>query len=85
MNHRSLETPADGDFALALNRFSRVLEEGEIELTLAAGEAIVFDNARVLHARTEYDPSEGRHLQGCYVDTDLMKAKARRVLAAATT
>ena len=85
VNHRSLETPADGDFALALNRFSRILEEGEIELTLAAGEAIVFDNARVLHARTEYDPSEGRHLQGCYVDTDLMKAKARRVLAAATT
>jgi gamma-butyrobetaine dioxygenase len=62
--------------------FSRILEEGEIELTLAAGEAIVFDNSRVLHARTEYDPSEGRHLQGCYVDTDLMKAKARRSLAA---
>ena len=85
MNHRSLETPVDGDFALALTRFSRILEEGEIELTLDAGEAIVFDNSRVLHARTEYDPSEGRHLQGCYVDTDLMKAKARRVLAAATT
>ncbi|MGA1616792.1 MAG: TauD/TfdA family dioxygenase [Ilumatobacteraceae bacterium] len=82
LNHRSLETPADSDFARALQVFSRILEEGEIELTLAAGEAIVFDNSRVLHARTEYDPSEGRHLQGCYVDTDLMKAKARRSLAA---
>ena len=82
LNHRSLETPVDSDFARALQAFSRMLEEGEIELTLAAGEAIVFDNSRVLHARTEYDPSEGRHLQGCYVDTDLMKAKARRSLAA---
>lgn len=35
------------------------------------GELMMFDNSRVLHGRTAYDPAEGmRHLQGCYIDFD---------------
>ncbi|TQI33209.1 gamma-butyrobetaine hydroxylase [Pseudomonas aeruginosa] len=43
----------------------------ELRFRLAAGELMLFDNSRVLHGRTSYDPSEGhRHLQGCYIDLD---------------
>jgi gamma-butyrobetaine dioxygenase len=32
---------------------------------------MMFDNNRVLHGRTGFDPEEGRrHLQGCYIDRD---------------
>ncbi|MGM0451205.1 MAG: TauD/TfdA family dioxygenase [Pseudomonadota bacterium] len=43
----------------------------EARFALNAGELMMFDNSRVLHGRTSYDPSEGhRHLQGCYLDAD---------------
>lgn len=43
----------------------------ELRFRLAAGELMLFNNSRVLHGRTSYDPSEGhRHLQGCYIDLD---------------
>ncbi len=69
-NNRSLVTPQTTRFATALGRFSDRLDFEAIELTLKSGEAIVFDNRRVLHARTGFDPSSGRHLQGCYIDID---------------
>jgi gamma-butyrobetaine dioxygenase len=38
---------------------------------LNAGDAMVFDNHRILHGRTAFDPTLGRrHLQGCYLDHD---------------
>lgn len=38
---------------------------------LGAGEAMMFDNRRLLHGRTSFDPREGlRHLQGCYIDLE---------------
>ncbi|MFC2966804.1 TauD/TfdA family dioxygenase [Acidimangrovimonas pyrenivorans] len=40
-----------------------------VTLKLTGGEMVVFDNRRVLHGRTAFDPSTGfRHLHGCYVD-----------------
>jgi gamma-butyrobetaine dioxygenase len=43
----------------------------ELYFRLQAGELMMFDNNRVLHGRTEFDPREGlRHLQGCYIDLD---------------
>jgi len=43
----------------------------ELRMRLGAGEMMMFDNNRVLHGRTSFDPSEGhRQLQGCYVDRD---------------
>ncbi|GAA0638400.1 TauD/TfdA family dioxygenase [Halomonas beimenensis] len=42
-----------------------------IAFALREGELMMFDNNRVLHGRTAYDPNEGlRHLQGCYIDRD---------------
>ena len=60
----------------------------ELRFPLRAGELMMFDNSRVLHGRTAYDPSEGyRHLQGCYIDLDgprsLYRTRARRLRAAA--
>lgn len=43
----------------------------QLRFPLRAGELMMFDNSRVLHGRTAYDPREGaRHLQGCYIDLD---------------
>ncbi|WP_339442926.1 MULTISPECIES: TauD/TfdA family dioxygenase [Pseudomonas] len=43
----------------------------ELKFRLQAGELMLFDNNRVLHGRTSYNPNEGlRHLQGCYIDRD---------------
>ena len=36
-----------------------------------AGDLVVFDTRRILHARKSFDPATGRrHLQGTYVDRD---------------
>lgn len=60
-------------FHTARRRLGRLLADPEFELRflLKPGELMMFDNNRVLHGRTGYDPNEGmRHLQGCYIDRD---------------
>lgn len=43
---------------------------------------MMFDNNRVLHGRTSFDPNEGlRHLQGCYIDHDGPRARYRVLTA----
>jgi gamma-butyrobetaine dioxygenase len=37
---------------------------------LEPGDCMVFDNTRILHARTAFESSGERHLQGCYADLD---------------
>jgi gamma-butyrobetaine dioxygenase len=57
----------------ARRRLSELFADPRFELRfpLAAGELMMFDNSRVLHGRTAFDPNEGRrHLQGCYIDLD---------------
>ena len=47
--------------------------EFALGLRLAPGDCLVFDNTRILHARTGFTASSGsgeRHLQGCYADLD---------------
>jgi gamma-butyrobetaine dioxygenase len=47
--------------------------ERQLSLRLAPGDCLIFDNTRVLHARTAFSISAGerrRHLQGCYADLD---------------
>jgi gamma-butyrobetaine dioxygenase len=48
---------------------------------LRAGQAIVFDNQRVLHGRTDYrDDSAGRrHMRLCTVDRDQVHSRLRRL------
>jgi gamma-butyrobetaine dioxygenase len=45
--------------------------EFEIRFLLHGGDLVMFDNCRLLHGRTSFDPAQGlRHLQGCYIDID---------------
>ena len=60
-------------FQRARRRLSELFADPRFELRfpLGAGELMMFNNSRVLHGRTAYDPDEGRrHLQGCYIDLD---------------
>lgn len=50
----------------------------ELRFRLQPGELMMFDNNRVLHGRTAFDPTEGlRHLQGCYIDRDGPRSRYR--------
>ena len=67
-------------FQRARRRLSELFADPRFELRfpLGAGELIMFNNSRVLHGRTAYDPNEGRrHLQGCYIDLDAPKSLYR--------
>jgi gamma-butyrobetaine dioxygenase len=44
--------------------------ERQLNLRLAPGDCLIFDNTRILHARTAFSVTGGRHLQGCYADLD---------------
>nr|WP_323120193.1 gamma-butyrobetaine dioxygenase [Burkholderia alba] len=64
----------------AYRRFLALTREPRFRMQqrLRAGDMWAFDNRRVLHARTEFDPSTGRrHLQGCYVDRDEVLSRLR--------
>ena len=51
-----------------------------VTLRLGAGDTLCFDNRRILHGRTAFDPQSGRrHLQGCYVDRDMIESRLRRL------
>jgi gamma-butyrobetaine dioxygenase len=76
-------------FQRARRRLSELFADPRFELRfpLRAGELMMFNNSRVLHGRTAYDPNEGRrHLQGCYIDLDgprsLYRTLSRRLGAA---
>jgi len=83
VNHRSMEvptpTPGVDAFYSAYRRLVGILSSPEfmIEVALEAGDLIVFDNRRVLHGRTGFASSSPRHLQGCYIDMDAVRSRAR--------
>jgi gamma-butyrobetaine dioxygenase len=41
-----------------------------LDFRLTPGDCLIFDNVRLLHARTAFDARGSRHLQGCYADLD---------------
>jgi gamma-butyrobetaine dioxygenase len=62
-------------FYAAYRRWAELLAQPErqLNLRLAPGDCLIFDNTRILHARTAFSvtgSSQGRHLQGCYADLD---------------
>jgi gamma-butyrobetaine dioxygenase len=59
-------------FYAAYRRWAEVLArpERQLNLRLAPGDCLVFDNTRILHARTAFSGTGDRHLQGCYADLD---------------
>ncbi|MDH6113425.1 gamma-butyrobetaine dioxygenase [Kitasatospora sp. MAP12-15] len=44
--------------------------ELQLEFRLGPGDCLIFDNVRLLHARTAFEQDGHRHLQGCYADLD---------------
>lgn len=85
-----LDAAATRRFQRARRRLSELFADPRFELRfpLRAGELMMFNNSRVLHGRTAYDPNEGhRHLQGCYIDLDgprsLYRTLSRRLGGAA--
>jgi gamma-butyrobetaine dioxygenase len=76
-NNRSIDTiklPPEKiqPFYLAYRHWSEVIERDElkIEFQLLPGEILMFDNTRVMHARTAFSKNGKRHLQGAYTDLD---------------
>eukprot|EP00929_Paragymnodinium_shiwhaense_P002128 TRINITY_DN102328_c0_g1_i1.p1 TRINITY_DN102328_c0_g1~~TRINITY_DN102328_c0_g1_i1.p1 ORF type:complete len:430 (-),score=70.44 TRINITY_DN102328_c0_g1_i1:257-1546(-) len=60
-------------FYNARRRFSELLHDANnmISLQFRPGDLLMFNNLRVLHARSSIAPTDGeRWLQGCYVDRD---------------
>ena len=69
-------------FYPALMMFRRaVIGDGSVwRRHLAAGEAIVYDNQRVLHARSGFEGAQTRrHLRLCTVDRDQVHSRLRRL------
>lgn len=68
-----VEPDAQLDFYRAHRELLAIASSAEMQyrFRLEAGECQVFDNRRILHARSSYDPASGhRMLQGCYVCRD---------------
>ncbi|KIJ16447.1 trimethyllysine dioxygenase [Paxillus involutus ATCC 200175] len=84
-----LATSTPPSFYTALGKFSALLDDpaNRIEYTLREGDAVLFDNRRVLHARTAFtdaaDAGEGkegetnRWLKGCYLEADAILDRGR--------
>ena len=50
--------------------------EMQFRFRLNEGDCVIFDNARILHARSAFDARTGnRHLQGCYVCRDDLRSR----------
>ncbi|MFH5241267.1 TauD/TfdA family dioxygenase [Antrihabitans spumae] len=57
----------------AYRAFAEVVNRPELQIVLRMqpGDCVIFDNVRLLHARTGFEGEAGeRHLQGCYADLD---------------
>ena len=59
-------------FYPAYRRWAELLarSERQLNLRLAPGDCLVFDNTRIMHARTAFSLTGGLDLQGCYADLD---------------
>lgn len=67
-------------FYEARRRLDRMLKSDAFErrFRLDDGYLMMFDNRRLLHGRTGFDPTAGlRHLQGCYIDADGPRSRYR--------
>lgn len=81
----AIETPTE--FYPALAKFATMLEDPAVryEYLLKEGDAVLFDNRRVLHARTAFtereaesnDEETNRWLKGCYLEADAVLDRGR--------
>lgn len=78
----TLDIPADliDPYYRALIEFTKRVRstDFQVERALRPGDAVVFDNQRVLHGRTGFDGDPGRrHLRLCTVDRDQVHSRLR--------
>ena len=70
-------------YVKAARRFKELLSEESAvyETRMQAGECVIFDNRRFLHARTAFTVGEGdeRWFRGCYVDGDAWRSAGRMI------
>ncbi len=59
-------------FYAAYRTFAGIVLRPELMLSLRLepGDCMVFDNTRIMHARSSFTKAGHRHLQGCYADLD---------------
>ncbi|OYD68003.1 gamma-butyrobetaine dioxygenase [Rhodococcus sp. OK302] len=76
-NNRSMVAPrlepdVSREFYNAYRTFAELLyaPDAQLNFQLDAGDCLIFDNTRLLHARTAFAATGGRHLQGTYADLD---------------
>ena len=76
-NNRSIDAiklPADKirAFYKAYRHWGEIIERADLKTTfkLSPGDLMLFDNTRVMHARTAFSKRGKRHLQGAYTDLD---------------
>ncbi len=82
-----IDLPSDvvGPWYRAYRKLMQLTRTPEYRLMfkMRAGEMVAFDNRRILHGRTEFDPSSGRrHLHGCYVDRGEFESRLRALQGA---
>jgi len=68
-----IEPERQMDFYCAFRQFLEIATSRDMQFRfrLAAGECQVFDNHRIMHARSAFDPASGHRLfEGCYVCRD---------------
>jgi gamma-butyrobetaine dioxygenase len=74
MQPLQLPAPFVVEFYDAYRSFAEVIAGTALRLNfrLEPGDCVIFDNTRLLHARTAFSDSGAgtRHLQGCYSDLD---------------
>ncbi|OIJ90597.1 gamma-butyrobetaine dioxygenase [Streptomyces sp. MUSC 14] len=68
----TLEPDRIAAFYQAYRVFSELLYRpaARIGFRLEPGDCVIFDNTRILHARSAFTADGARHLQGCYADLD---------------
>ena len=86
-----LRNPMTGDaatikrFYAAFKRFQRLANDpgNQLQMRLRPGDLAGFDNRRVLHGRTAFDPSSGRRwLRGCYSEREELESGLRMLARA---
>ena len=73
------------DYYAAYRRLAELVEDEAlgVRFRLEPGDAMIFDNLRILHAREAFGGSGERWLQGCYADRDGLLSTLATLEAAA--
>lgn len=85
MRNNDIPAPGTYEFLTSWHKAARVFHqetekpEAIYRRQMPPGECVIFDNLRVLHARTAFSGDSERWLRGAYVDSDAWRSTATRV------